>query len=87
MIKHTESVLAIKLFERLGGRLHATTEAHQLMEEIEPLFISFEVSSKISQYTAPQDGPLLRDRRSLGPARASPPCFHDLHRNLAHLRV
>jgi DNA-binding transcriptional LysR family regulator len=42
MIKHMESVLAIKLFERIGGRLHPTIEAHQLMEEIEPLFISFE---------------------------------------------
>ncbi|MBY6059610.1 LysR family transcriptional regulator [Leisingera daeponensis] len=42
MIKHTETVLAIKLFERVGGRLHATPEAHQLMEEIEPLFISLE---------------------------------------------
>jgi DNA-binding transcriptional LysR family regulator len=42
MMKHMEAVLAIKLFDRVGGRLHATLEAHQLMEEIEPLFISFE---------------------------------------------
>ncbi|WP_282611391.1 LysR family transcriptional regulator [Pelagibius sp. Alg239-R121] len=42
MIKHVEEVLALRLFERVGGRLHPTAEAHQLMDEIEPLFISLE---------------------------------------------
>ena len=38
VLKHTEQQLRMKLFERLGGRLHATPEALALLPDLEEIF-------------------------------------------------
>ena len=38
MLKHTEQQLKFKLFERIGGRLHPTPEAADLLPDVNEIF-------------------------------------------------
>ena len=49
VLKHTEQQLRMKLFERLGGRLHATPEALALMPDLEEIFGRIDTVSRTVQ--------------------------------------
>lgn len=56
VLKHTEQQLKMKLFERIGGRLHPTPEAVSLMPDLEEIFGRIDTVSRAVQE--------LRDGRS-----------------------
>lgn len=56
VLKHTEQQLRMKLFERIGGRLHATPEALALMPDLEVIFGRIDTVTRYAQE--------LRDGRS-----------------------
>ena len=49
VLKHTEQQLKMKLFERIGGRLHATPEALALMPDLEEIFGRIDTVSRLVQ--------------------------------------
>ena len=56
VLKHTEQQLQMKLFERIGGRLHPTPEALSLLPDMEEIFGRIDTMSRAIQE--------LRDGRS-----------------------
>jgi DNA-binding transcriptional LysR family regulator len=56
VLKHTEQQLKMKLFERIGGRLHPTPEALSLLPDLEEIFGRIDTVSRAVQE--------LRDGRS-----------------------
>lgn len=56
VLKHTEQQLRMKLFERIGGRLHPTPEALSLLPDLEEIFGRIDTVSRAVQE--------LRDGRS-----------------------
>jgi len=49
MLKHTESQLGMKLFDRSGGRLQPTPEAEALLSDLEGVFASVETFRRTAQ--------------------------------------
>lgn len=49
VLKHTEQQLGMKLFERIGGRLHPTPEALSLLPDLEEIFGRIDTVSRAVQ--------------------------------------
>lgn len=49
MLKHTESQLGIKLFQRIGGRLYPTPEAQVLFADVEGIFARIATLERVAQ--------------------------------------
>ena len=49
VLKHTEQQLKMKLFERIGGRLHPTPEALSLLPDLEEIFGRIDTVSRMVQ--------------------------------------
>jgi DNA-binding transcriptional LysR family regulator len=49
VLKHTEQQLKMKLFERIGGRLHPTPEALTLLPDLEEIFGRVDAVSRLVQ--------------------------------------
>ena len=49
VLRHCESQLRVKLFDRIGGRLHATPEAHAIYPDIANIFQRVETVTRITQ--------------------------------------
>jgi DNA-binding transcriptional LysR family regulator len=49
MLKHTEQQLRFKLFERIGGRLHPTPEATELMPDVGEIFARIDTLNRVVQ--------------------------------------
>lgn len=71
ILRHLESRLGYPLFERIGGRLAPTMEAHLLYEDVDRLFREFEVLDTLARTIGEKKIGLLR----IG---ASPPVAHSL---------
>ena len=70
-LRHLESTLGYRLFERIGGRLVPTMEASLLYEDVDRLFRGFEVLDTLARTIGEKKIGLLR----IG---ASPPITHSL---------
>ncbi len=60
LIAYTESRLGFKLFQRIKGRLSATTEAHKLYAEVETLYQGIQRVGTLARDLADQTGGVLR---------------------------
>ena len=49
VLRHCESQLRVKLFDRIGGRLHPTQEAHAIYPDIANIFQRVETVTRITQ--------------------------------------
>ena len=49
VLKHTEQQLKMKLFERIGGRLHATPESLALLPDLEEIFRRIDTVNRVVQ--------------------------------------
>ena len=81
VLKHTEQRLKFKLFERLGGRLHATPEAQALLADVNEIFGRVDTLGRLVQD--------LRDGRSGRLVLATSPTLVNafLPRAVARLRA
>ena len=49
VLRHCESQLRVKLFDRIGGRLHPTPEAHAIYPDIANIFQRVETVTRVTQ--------------------------------------
>lgn len=49
VLRHCETQLRVKLFDRIGGRLHPTPEAHAIYPDIENIFQRVDTVTRITQ--------------------------------------
>lgn len=65
VLHHLESQLGYKLFERIGGRLHPTMEAHLIFEDADRVFQELEVLKNLTRAISERRIGLLRIGASL----------------------
>ena len=68
ILRHFESRLGFNLFERVGGRLIATAEAHLLFEDADRVFREIEVLKQFAQHIRERKIGLLRIAASAPPS-------------------